>query len=556
MLLRKFRIIFFSLIYISLIVAGYIVFRAILLLTPQKFKQKIVFFAKILWLECTIAYGSAFFPHPVHIAIDKRIVENIRSLESKCTNIDQHQSTFISDKNIKIMSDDIREQNSLIISNHLTNYDWLFMLVVLHNLGLYKNVTIILKESLSRIPIFGSGMKLFGYLFVRRNWDHDRNLIKNALGCEIVSPEIEHFKDATLDQEEKEPPLREWVLDDKKKSGQKENELNQFKKCLNQNENGSDDEKSLNQINTTKGSTSDIADDTQIHKNNHTFRRDAYKDDNEKHILTKAKSVPQYSPNNKCVKSLLLFPEGTIHTKNEHDKTLKYVRKHNITYDFLKNGLYDKNKLFLPHHTLVPRLKGFTLVMDQLQPEHILDCTLFFMPFELYPQNKYDYKSVYFQKTGEIGFFAIIDYVKGAEVLSDQDKENNQRTVNQNNIESEQNTHRHLNHIGRTDNEQTRDETDYNDRMKNFLYNLFYKKNQNMSLYEQNNLLFTLDSSLADFKHKFEQVFVKNENEYVFMSITFIRKRNLLFLMLFCLLYMALKDVISLIYFGIRTCMV
>lgn len=91
---------------------------------------------------------SFYFDRPIYIAYDKRIL--------KC-------------------------KKTLIISNHLTNYDWIYFMAVLLSLGMYNDLYIILKESLSKLPIFGYGMKCFNFIFLKRKFDEDKQILKNGL---------------------------------------------------------------------------------------------------------------------------------------------------------------------------------------------------------------------------------------------------------------------------------------------------------------------------------------------------------------------------------------
>ncbi|KAM0688603.1 hypothetical protein COBT_000140 [Conglomerata obtusa] len=46
---------------------------------------------------------------------------------------------------------------------------------------MYKEVVIILKESLKNIPIYAYGMKTFGYIFLKRDWSKDQEILANGL---------------------------------------------------------------------------------------------------------------------------------------------------------------------------------------------------------------------------------------------------------------------------------------------------------------------------------------------------------------------------------------
>lgn len=113
-----------------------------------KLQHKFTLFLKNLWLNFTVTLLGFYFVHPLNICYDKRILD-----KKKC----------------------------IIISNHLTNYDWIYVLVVLAKLNMYEDLVIILKDSLSKIPVYGYGMKVFGYIFLKRDWNKDREILAKGL---------------------------------------------------------------------------------------------------------------------------------------------------------------------------------------------------------------------------------------------------------------------------------------------------------------------------------------------------------------------------------------
>ncbi|KAM0678768.1 hypothetical protein BDAP_000551 [Binucleata daphniae] len=46
---------------------------------------------------------------------------------------------------------------------------------------MYRELTIILKESLQKIPVYGYGMRVFGYIFLERNWNIDQQILERGL---------------------------------------------------------------------------------------------------------------------------------------------------------------------------------------------------------------------------------------------------------------------------------------------------------------------------------------------------------------------------------------
>ncbi|KRH92155.1 Lysophosphatidic acid acyltransferase LPAAT, partial [Pseudoloma neurophilia] len=103
---------------------------------------------KRYWLSLTISIFQFFFPVPIYVSYEKEIKQKNRTI---------------------------------IISNHLTNWDWLIILIILKELKMYDHLCVIMKESLKKIPIFGYGMKCFGYIFLKRNWIEDSSTIHSGI---------------------------------------------------------------------------------------------------------------------------------------------------------------------------------------------------------------------------------------------------------------------------------------------------------------------------------------------------------------------------------------
>lgn len=119
-----------------------------LILYKTKYREKLVYAIKIIWIEVTLAFFGFYVKRSLVVAYDKRLVGISRSF---------------------------------IISNHLTNYDWIFVLRILYFLGKYEDLCIVLKESLEKIPFFGYGMKVFGFIFLKRNLENDRHVLQESL---------------------------------------------------------------------------------------------------------------------------------------------------------------------------------------------------------------------------------------------------------------------------------------------------------------------------------------------------------------------------------------
>lgn len=73
------------------------------------------------------------------------------------------------------------EERIILISNHQIYADWLFMWWSAYTSRMHGAFYIILKDSLKWIPILGTGMQMFGFIFMARNWGKDQPAIKHRL---------------------------------------------------------------------------------------------------------------------------------------------------------------------------------------------------------------------------------------------------------------------------------------------------------------------------------------------------------------------------------------
>jgi lysocardiolipin and lysophospholipid acyltransferase len=106
--------------------------------------------AKVLWLHLIRSTLHFYFPGEVFIQYDSRIEES---------------------------------QRNVVISNHLTEYDWLFVCSALHLFGRFENVCIILKRSLRDIPLLGYGMEFFQFVFLNRRLSKDEEIIEQGVSA-------------------------------------------------------------------------------------------------------------------------------------------------------------------------------------------------------------------------------------------------------------------------------------------------------------------------------------------------------------------------------------
>lgn len=67
-----------------------------------------------------------------------------------------------------------RNESALIVCNHFSRLDWLYLWPVFLNTGQLKDLVIVLKDDLGNIPVFGWAMKMWKFLFFKRSLDIDQ----------------------------------------------------------------------------------------------------------------------------------------------------------------------------------------------------------------------------------------------------------------------------------------------------------------------------------------------------------------------------------------------
>lgn len=75
----------------------------------------------------------------------------------------------------------ILSPNSVWISNHQIYTDWLFVWFVNYTGRFADSVYIVLKANLANIPLLGTGMKVYKFLFLSRKWESDKITLTNQL---------------------------------------------------------------------------------------------------------------------------------------------------------------------------------------------------------------------------------------------------------------------------------------------------------------------------------------------------------------------------------------
>ncbi|CDO92300.1 unnamed protein product [Kluyveromyces dobzhanskii CBS 2104] len=71
--------------------------------------------------------------------------------------------------------------NAVVIANHQIYTDWVFLWWLAYVSDLAGSVYIMLKKSLASIPLLGTGMKNYNFIFMNRKWDQDKINLANKL---------------------------------------------------------------------------------------------------------------------------------------------------------------------------------------------------------------------------------------------------------------------------------------------------------------------------------------------------------------------------------------
>ncbi|KAI4207836.1 MAG: hypothetical protein LQ346_000339 [Caloplaca aetnensis] len=69
----------------------------------------------------------------------------------------------------------------ILIANHQIYTDWLYLWWHGYTNGMHGRIYVVLKESLRRIPIIGWGMQFSQFIFLKRNWEKDKDRLAEHL---------------------------------------------------------------------------------------------------------------------------------------------------------------------------------------------------------------------------------------------------------------------------------------------------------------------------------------------------------------------------------------
>lgn len=69
----------------------------------------------------------------------------------------------------------------ILMTNHQIYTDWVYLWWAAYTSRMHGHIFIILKESLKYVPIIGTGMMFYGFVFMARKWDSDKPRLQHRL---------------------------------------------------------------------------------------------------------------------------------------------------------------------------------------------------------------------------------------------------------------------------------------------------------------------------------------------------------------------------------------
>lgn len=75
----------------------------------------------------------------------------------------------------------LKKRKSLVISNHISNFDWILLIKIFHYFKKFNELSIILKKELQNLPVVGRGMMIFDYIFLKRDINLDKEVLEKNM---------------------------------------------------------------------------------------------------------------------------------------------------------------------------------------------------------------------------------------------------------------------------------------------------------------------------------------------------------------------------------------
>lgn len=119
--------------------------------------------AWVIWVE----YTKQQF-----IVVMLLIVQALTSTQMRVSGDETMKGVFSVDGNGYLTSD--FEERAIVIANHQLYTDWIYLWWFAMTGGLHGCIYILLKKSLGKVPILGSGMSNYNFIFLSRKWADDK----------------------------------------------------------------------------------------------------------------------------------------------------------------------------------------------------------------------------------------------------------------------------------------------------------------------------------------------------------------------------------------------
>ncbi|KAF7702624.1 hypothetical protein CDIK_0530 [Cucumispora dikerogammari] len=137
------------------------------LIEPQNLfknlRNKINYKLKMFWSSITLMFFHIYFPKNIFLSFDPKLLDKKRVI---------------------------------LLSNHITYFDWLFIICILNRFNLFGNCSFTMKYDLREIPIIGFALEYLGHIFLKRKWQTDKYILDESLKkidhknfCIILFPE-------------------------------------------------------------------------------------------------------------------------------------------------------------------------------------------------------------------------------------------------------------------------------------------------------------------------------------------------------------------------------
>ncbi|KAI9482676.1 MAG: acyltransferase-domain-containing protein [Benjaminiella poitrasii] len=134
------------------------------------------------WSQNLFQVMRMFAPGELIISFDKSIVMNDSTDTMDDDNEEERLERLLTrDKTGQVTGISFPDK-LIMIANHQIYADWIYIWFLAYLSKAHGAIKIMLKHSLSQLPIYGTGMKFFEFIFLKRRLEHDKdNIINNLL---------------------------------------------------------------------------------------------------------------------------------------------------------------------------------------------------------------------------------------------------------------------------------------------------------------------------------------------------------------------------------------